>query len=679
MIAVLGYVAILVALTGSIALVVTGIRASRSELQDPRAVRVPVMLIFGGGVAAFVILEIAILTHDFSIAYVAQNSALGTPFVFLFASGWAALEGSIVLWGVLLAVFTLLVWHRVWQGDGLGLGALAVMGAVAVFWFGLMATAANPFALCTELANGFCSGSSWLPVGDAAVPADGVGPNPLLANHILMAIHPPMLYVGYVGFTVPFAFAISALARSEPGKVWLDRTHRWSVIAWVFLTAGILLGGWWSYEVLGWGGYWAWDPVENAALLPWLAATAFIHSAIVQQRRSMLQAWNFVLIIVTFSLTIFGTFVTRSGVIASVHAFSQSAVGPALLVFLGVVVFGSLGLFAMRADSVASAPRLDSLSSREGFLLLNNLLLTLFAFTVLFGTTFPLIVEAFTGREVSVGQPFFDRVAVPFGLILLLAIGFGSVAPWRVASPRIVWERSRFGINIGLGVAAIAVLVGVRSVPVVMVVGLAGFAIGSIAHFLRYQSARAHAGGKSWPQALASTVGNDLGFWGGQLSHVGVALAAVAIATTSALAVRTEVTVAPGDTAVVDEYCVEYREAFERIEPERVVQGVRVGLYDASCSNEKAVLEPRLHEYPKFGQVIATPDVRTGLVDDVYVTIAGTDGDAIRLSVLVFPLQWLLWFGGLTMVAGGLVALGRKVRGGRPAPPPEQTRDEAHV
>ncbi len=679
MIAVLGYVAILIALAGSIALVVTGIRASRSELQDPRAVRLPVMLMFGGGVAAFVILEIAILTHDFSIAYVAQNSALGTPFVFLFASGWAALEGSIVLWGVLLAVFTLLVWRRVWQGDGLGLGALAVMGAVAVFWFGLMATAANPFALCTELANGFCSASSWLPVGDAAVAADGVGPNPLLANHILMAIHPPMLYVGYVGFTVPFAFAISALARSEPGKIWLDRTHRWSVIAWVFLTAGILLGGWWSYEVLGWGGYWAWDPVENAALLPWLAATAFIHSAIVQQRRSMLQAWNFVLIIVTFALTIFGTFLTRSGVIASVHAFSQSAVGPALLVLLGVVVFGSLGLFAVRADSVASAPRLESLSSREGFLLLNNLLMTLFAFTVLFGTMFPLIVEAFTGREVSVGQPFFDRIAVPFGLILLLAIGFGSVAPWRVASPRIVWERSRFGINIGLAVAAIAVLVGVRSVPVVLVVGLAGFAIGSIAHFLRYQSARAHTGGKSWPQALASTVGGDLGFWGGQLAHVGVALAAVAIATTSALAVRTEVTLAPGDTAVVDEYCVEYRDAFERIEPERVVQGVRVGLYDASCSNEKAVLEPRLHEYPKFGQVIATPDVRTGLVDDVYVTIAGTDGDAIRLSVLVFPLQWLLWFGGLTILAGGLVALGRKVRGGRPAPPPEQTRDEAHV
>ncbi len=678
MIAVLGYAAILTALGGSVALVVAGIRASRSEAQDPSSVRVPVWMIFGGGIAAFVFLEIAILTHDFSIAYVAQNSANETPVVFLFASGWAALEGSIVLWGVLLALFTWLVWRRVWRGDGLGLGALAVMGAVSVFWFGLMATAANPFGLCTELANGFCSASTWLPVGDAAVAADGTGPNPLLANHILMAIHPPMLYLGYVGFTVPFAFAISALARSEPGKVWLDRTHRWSVIAWIFLTAGILLGGWWSYEVLGWGGYWAWDPVENAALLPWLAATAFIHSAIVQQRRSMLQAWNFILIIVTFALTVFGTFITRSGVIASVHAFTQSAVGPALLIFLGVVVFGSLALFAARAGTVASVPRLESLSSREGFLLLNNLLMTLFAFTVLFGTTYPLLVESFTGREVSVGQPFYDRVAVPFGLILLLAIGFGAVAPWRVASPKVIWERSRFGLNVGLLVAAIVVLVGVRSVPVVLVVGLAGFVIGSIAHLLWHQARRAQKGGRAWPQALVSTVGNDLGFWGGQLAHVGVALVAVAIATTSGLAVRTEVTLAQGETAVVDEYCVEYVSAFSREEPERTVRGVRAALFDETCASEKAVLEPRLHEYPKFGQVIATPDVHTGLVDDVYLTIAGTSGEAVRLSVLIFPLQWLLWVGSLTIVAGGIVALGRKVRRTQPAAP-EPQEDVARV
>jgi len=218
-----------------------------------------------------------------------------------------------------------------------------------------------------------------------------------------------------------------------------------SIVTMVFLTAGILLGAWWSYEVLGWGGYWAWDPVENAALLPWAAGTAFIHSAVVQRRRGMLQAWNFVLVIVTFALTIFGTFLTRSGVIASVHAFSVSAVGPILLIFLGVVVFGSLGLFAVRVNTVASSPRLDSLVSREGFILLNNLLMTLFGFTVMFGTIYPLLVEAFTGREVAVGRPFFDRVAVPIAFLILLALGFGAVAPWRVATGKVIWQRTRVG------------------------------------------------------------------------------------------------------------------------------------------------------------------------------------------------------------------------------------------
>jgi cytochrome c-type biogenesis protein CcmF len=247
-----------------------------------------------------------------------------------------------------------------------------------------------------------------------------------------------------------------------------------------------------------------------------------------------------------------------------------------------------------------------------------------------------------------------------------------------VASPRLLWERSRFGINFGLVTAALAVIIGVRSVSVVVIIGLAGFVIGTIGHFFSHQARRAHGGGKSWLRAMASTVGNDLGYWGGQLAHVGVALVAVAIATTSALAVRSEVTLAPGDTAVVDSYCVEYREAFSRIEPERRVQGVRIGLFDATCTNEKAMLEPRLHEYPKFGRVIATPDVYTGLVDDVYLTIAGVDDQTIRLTVLIFPLQWLLWFGGLTIVAGGIVALGRRV-GGRRGELGVDDKDAAHV
>ena len=526
----------------------------------------------------------------------------------------------------------------------------------------VMATVANPFALCAEVTNGFCSATSWLPFGSGVAPADGVGPNPLLANHILMAVHPPLLYVGYVGFTVPFAFAISALVRSERSKVWLDRTHRWSLVAWIFLTAGILLGGWWSYEVLGWGGYWAWDPVENAALLPWIAATAFIHSAIVQRRRSMLQAWNFVLVIITFALTIFGTFLTRSGVIASVHAFSLSAVGPALLVFLGIILFGSFGLFAVRASTVSSSPRLESLVSREGFILAHNLLMTLFGFTIIFGTMYPLLVEAFTGREVSVGRPFFDRVAVPIAFLVLLAIGTGATAPWRVETGRVLWQRTRVGLNVGFVAAALTVVAGVRSISVVAIVGLAAFVIGNIVAFYIHQSGRAHRGGKTWPAALFSTVRNDMGYWGGQTAHIGITFAVVAIATTSALAIRTEVPLAVGESAVVDEYCVQYIEPFSRTEPERIVFGARVAILDQACSQVQTELEPRLHEYPKFGQVIATPSVWTGWVDDVYLTIAATNEDGIRLKVMVFPLQWLLWVGGFVIVAGGVLALGRKPR-----------------
>ena len=662
MIASAGFVSILIALASAIALAVQGWRVSHTANPDPSRLKLPIIGLMVGGIGAFLLLELGILTHDFSIAYVAKNTALDTPFIFLLAGGWAALAGSVVLWGLMLSIFAWLVWRGVRTGDGLGVLALGVMGVVAVFWFGLMATAANPFAVCTGVGGGFCAETSWLPFVQSVAPLDGIGPNPLLANHILMAVHPPLLYVGYVGFTVPFSFAIAALFRSERGSVWLDRTHRWSLVAWIFLTAGILLGAWWSYEVLGWGGYWAWDPVENAALLPWAMGTAFIHSAIVQRRRGMLQAWNFILVIVTFSLTIFGTFLTRSGVIASVHAFSVSAVGPLLLGFLGIIIFGSLVLFAVRVNTVASSPRLDSLVSREGFILLNNLLMTLFAFTIMFGTIYPLLVEAFTGREVAVGRPFFDRVAVPIAFLILLAIGFGSVAPWRIATGKVIWQRTRVGLNVGLVAAAITVLVGVRSISVVLIIGLAGFVIGNIIAFYLHQSSRAHGGGKSWPKALGSTVRNDMGFWGGQLAHVGFALVAVAIATTSVLAVRTEVALTPGETAVVEGYCIGYIEPFTRTEPTRSVQGARVAILDSTCTNTRAVLEPRLHEYPKFGQTIATPQVWTTWIDDVYLNIAAMDENGIRLKVLIFPLQWLLWVGGLVIVAGGVLALGRKSR-----------------
>ncbi len=653
MIAFAGYLAIFVALGASAAVTVQGIRYARSG--DATKLKAPVTILLAAAVAAFLLLEIGILSSDFSIAYIANNTATTTPFLFLFAAAWAALEGSIVLWGLVLAAFIWLVWRGVGKEDGLGVLALAVMGGIAVFWFGLMATAGNPFAVCTSAASIGCTDSSWWPFVEAVAPLDGRGPNPLLQNHFMMAVHPPLLYIGYVGFTVPFGFAIAALIRRDFGRTWLDRTHRWSLIAWVFLTGGILIGGWWSYEVLGWGGFWAWDPVENASFLPWLTATAFIHSAIVQRRRGMLQAWNFILVIATFALTILGTFITRSGVIASVHAFSQSVVGPALLALLAVIVIGSLGLFVWRSAEIAQAPRLDSLSSREGYILANNLLLTVFAFTVLFGTMYPLVVEAASGDEVAVGRPFFDRASIPLALLLLLILGIGSISPWRVAKPKVLWERLRLATVVGLISGALAVVVGgIDSNAVVVTIVLTFFVLTAIVdRFVNVVRSRP----ESAPSAAVKVLRNEPGYWGGQIAHVGVALMALAIATTGGLAVRDTIALAPGETAVVGGYCVRYLEPVSRVEPNRTVSGVLVEVLDGSCSKVIDTLEPRVNTYPGASQPIGTPAVSTGFVNDVYLAVAGGSAERIELNVFVFPLQWLLWAGGFVVIFGGLFAM----------------------
>jgi cytochrome c-type biogenesis protein CcmF len=423
----LGTAGVIAALVGSGLLVVRGITAARGGDADLVG---PSRLLLGGAVISMVAMELALLTDDFGVAYVANHHSTATPFPFDIATAWAALEGSIVLWGLVLAGF---IWAAVSRyrraPDSLGAGALAVMGGVGIFFFGLMITVANPFEVCTSALEVGCAESSPFPFAPIDVPAAGRGPNPLLQNHILMAIHPPLLYLGYVGMTVPFAFAVSALALRLPGPEWLRRSHRSTLVAWSFLTLGIVLGGWWAYEVLSWGGYWAWDPVENASLMPWLVATGFLHSAIVQQRRGMLQAWNFILVISAFALTILGTFLTRSGTINSVHSFTQSPIGPALLGFLVLVLVGSFTLFSMRAHLVATSPRIDSFVSREGTFLLNNLLLTVYAFVVLIGTVYPLLLEAFTGTQVGVGEPFFSRLAVPLTFLLLLVMGVGPLAP----------------------------------------------------------------------------------------------------------------------------------------------------------------------------------------------------------------------------------------------------------
>ncbi|MGA7228028.1 MAG: cytochrome c-type biogenesis CcmF C-terminal domain-containing protein [Acidimicrobiia bacterium] len=659
MLAFLGSAGVVAALLGAALLTARGVRVARG---GPGDLVTPVKLVLSGAIVAMGAMEIALLTDDFSIAYVANHHSTTTPFPFDVATAWAALEGSILLWGLILAIYTWVVLRRyVRQPDRLGAAALAVMGGVAIFFFGLMVTVANPFEVCTSALPLGCAASSPWPFAGVSAPLNGPGPNPLLQNHILMAIHPPMLYTGYVGLTVPFAYAMGALALAIPGPEWLRRSHRSTLVAWSFLTLGITLGGWWAYEVLSWGGYWAWDPVENASLMPWLVATAFLHSGLVQQRRGMLQAWNFILVISAFSLTILGTFLTRSGTINSVHSFTQSAIGPALLGFLVLVLVGSFALFSTRSHLVSSAPRIESFASREGLFLVNNLLLAVYGFIVLIGTTYPLLLEAFTGTQVGVGKPFFNRLAVPLSFLLLLTIGFGAVTPWRGSDANLVWRRLRWPALIALTAGTLTALTVTRVGWVILAAVLSTFVITTMVGLWIDQAAvRSHKSGQRLLPEMKRVLSNDQPFWAGQLSHVGVALAALGIAFAANLGAHTQVDLRPGESVDFAGYTLTYQSPFRRAEPNRTVQGARVEV--RADDHLLGVLEPRANFYGPDSSGVVTPAVMTRPGGDLYLTLGALDSTTLTLGLDTSPMMWLLWFGGLTTAGGGFWAMSARRR-----------------
>lgn len=664
MIATFGYLSILAALVGTLGLIYRGFMAMRdADRATARYLGPPAALFLSGAAAAMFFLELGLLTDDFSIEYIANNSSASTPALFKFASAWASLEGSIVLWGLVLAAFTYAVYFRFFRsqsGDRLAAGALAIMGLVSLYFYILMATPiSNPFALCLQGSVG-CFEAAWGPFGEVIqTPSAGRGANALLQNHWLMALHPPMLYVGYVGLTVPFAFAISALMVKASGAAWLTRTRNWTLFAWMFLTAGIVLGGLWSYEVLGWGGYWAWDPVENASFMPWLTATAFLHSSVVQSRRGMLQSWNFVLVITTFALTILGTFLTRSGVIVSVHSFSQSAIGPALLIFLVIILLGSLGLFAMRAHTIASSPRLDALNSREGVFLFNNLMLTVFAFMVLTGTLYPIFVEAMTDSTVGVGRPFFDRMAIPLSFLLLLAMGIGPIAPYRTASAQVVWERIRWPVRVALGSAALAVVLGYRNPFLLLGILTAVFVIGVLVRHLYVTAAvRADKLSTSWPKAASKVLRGDPHYWGGQISHLGIAILALGIAFSSNLSETATVSIEAGGTANFAGFELTFEEAFSRQEPGKFVSGGIITV--TKDGSEVGTYEPRLNNYENNTSPISTPAVDMMPSGDLYLSLRSINADEVVLEMFWFPFIWLLWVGGFLASAAGVWAYAAK-------------------
>ncbi|MGA0766145.1 MAG: heme lyase CcmF/NrfE family subunit, partial [Ilumatobacteraceae bacterium] len=437
--------------------------ARRNDQQIIRLIPRFATLSLAAAVGAFAAMEYAMITRDFSLAYVQKVGSWSTPALYNFAAVWSALEGSILMWVLVLAGYTAAVsfWVRKRMQDLIASWALGVMFVVSAFFFLVSFFPANPFA--------------------AGAPGvlDGPGPNPLLQNHILVMFHPPILYLGYVGVTVPFAFAIAALITGRVGEGWLVATRRWSLFAWGFLTFGIALGSWWSYEVLGWSGVWAWDPVENASLLPWITGTAYIHSVLVQERRGMLRVWNISLLVATFSLTILGTFLTRSGVLNSVHAFSESSIGSWFLGLFAVVLVVSIGLIGWRGDKLRSPGVIDSPLSREAAFLANNVLFAVFAFVVLLGTVFPLIIEALQNRQIAVGAPFFDKLSMPIGLALLTLMAIAPVLPWRKASTETLRRRLFWPAWCGVAALVASLLLGAYGLAPLLTFTLGGVSAGA--------------------------------------------------------------------------------------------------------------------------------------------------------------------------------------------------------
>jgi cytochrome c-type biogenesis protein CcmF len=590
-----------------------------------------------------------LISHDFNIEYVAAYTSRNLPPYYLFSAFWAGQKGSLLFWAVVLSIFAslaqLLTPRR--YADLMPYVA-GVTSTVVAFFVSVMLFGSNPFERL------------------AFTPADGRGLNPQLQN-VGMVIHPPMLYLGYISITIPFAFAVAALLSRRLDTGWIHAIRKWTLVSWLFLSIGITLGMWWAYVELGWGGYWAWDPVENASFLPWLTMTAFLHSVMIQEKRGMLKRWNLGLIVGTFLLSIFGTFITRSGVIASVHSFTQSNVGYFFLAFLVVAAVLSFTLLYTRWHLLEADVQLESMVSREAAFLFNNLLLVGIAFSVLWGTLFPILSEAVRGTKITVGAPFFNRVNVPLGLLLLALTGIGPLIAWRKASPANL--RRQFVVPLASGGVALAALLaaGVRDFYAIMALALAAFVAGTIVQeFYRGVRARRRMHGEALPVAFVRLIGRNRRRYGGYIVHAGILIYFAAFAG-MAFKVQREATLKPGESIELrSPFGHTYRfthvgisqyEALNRVVSAATVQVSLDGRPAGLLTSEK-----RQHvdsfKRPTF-EPSTEVGIRSGLQEDLYLVFAGavdgTEEAVYRFNIN--PLVWWVWFGGFVLAFGGIVTM----------------------
>ena len=642
MLAQIGRILILASLLASAAGAILGFAAGRTRsMEGLKWARRFAYLYAALIISATLVMVYALLVHDFSVSYVAHVGSRSVPTWVTVVSLWSSLEGSILFWGLVMGLYIAIATfftrgrYAEYQPDAIG-----VWLATAAFFSFLIAGPANPFHTVPN------------------PPLDGPGPNPLLQNHVLMAIHPPFLYLGYVGFVIPFGFACAALLKGRLGHNLIKPLRESLMLPWIFQTLAIMLGGWWAYEVLGWGGYWAWDPVENASLLPWLTATAALHSIMVVERRGILKGWTVTLIQATFLLVILGTFMTRSGVFNSVHSFTQSAIGPTILGFLAAALLFTIALLAIRIDKLEAEGNIESAGSREAMFLVNNLIFVLLTFTVLIGTVFPLVVEAMKGKQMSVGRPYFDSMTVPLGALLLFILGVGPALPWGRATGEQM-KKALIPPVIGAGVfTALGYILGVRSPWTLLTLAFGGYAAWVTVAQMFVPMIQRMRGGQSLSTALVDgQLRRGRRRFASYIVHAAAVLTIIAIAVSSSNRQQFELHFRKGQTQQVAGYDVTFAGVEQRQEPHRLsVLGVFLLAKDGK---ELARLEPRMNHYQMMREPIGSPDVHTTAARDFYISLSNVDtaNETASITVFLSPMIVWIWLAVIAMALGALFGL----------------------
>jgi cytochrome c-type biogenesis protein CcmF len=601
--------------------------------------------VFAAVTAASAILVYAAFGNDFSVAYILHHSNRALPGAYKFAALWSGQEGSLLFWSWLLACYGLVLRLRHKVDTRLVAHASVVLSAVQIFFLVLVNFVACPFALVT-----------------GTIPADGNGLNPLL-QYPEMVIHPPMLYLGYVGMTVPFSFALAALIMRYPGEKWIHITRRWTMVGWLFLTCGIFLGSYWAYRVLGWGGWWGWDPVENASLLPWLTGTAFLHSVMMQEKRGMMKVWNMWLIFATFLLAIFGTFLTRSGVVSSVHAFAESNIGPYFVVFLALTFASCLFFFVKNRSHLQSEHKLESLVSRESSFLFNNVLLLVAAFAVLWGTLFPVLSEWVTGHKVTVGPPFFNKVNIPIALLLLLLTAVGPLLAWRKTSAESIRKNFLVPAIIAVAVGVALVIAGVHpwqdiayfySLMTIVLSVLVASTIAS--EFLRGGRVIARHNQSNIFHGMWLLMRRNTRRYGGYVVHFGVVMTMIGFAGV-AFYQNTEQEMGFGDKLTIGAYTLVCRSYTQDDKPNYSSEWAILDIY--KNGKQITTMYPEQRFYKASGQPATMVANRSTVMEDLYLVYTGKNPENGRpiIKAHLNPLVWWIWSGAHFILLGTIIAL----------------------